>query len=352
MNSHYFLKWVWGLGFREKNILSVLIFAVTSAIISIMVLIFDSFYPIFLLLISLVLTSGFYFRTINIIPSFLSTISLIALYIIHYGELFLITIELTLLNVLLFFILSLLISILIGHLNTSFKKLKCEKKSETKKRWDAEKRKEFLSTLLRQDLASKNQTIWGHLQLIEDKEFPEEQRKHLEKARETCSEVYETLNLTKKLENIEKDKQKTSVDLTYTVQEVIREIEKTIENKEIEIKHSLPDKQVIGETNPEIKTLIQQLIKTRIQTTELKKICIEINEKENIKIEVMDDGPKLHPDIQKLFSGDTYTGNTTGVWGVRYYMINQIARHINAEIKAKNSSEPRETRFTITLPRN
>ncbi|KXA97851.1 hypothetical protein AKJ37_02165 [candidate division MSBL1 archaeon SCGC-AAA259I09] len=49
-------------------------------------------------------------------------------------------------------------------------------------RKEAEERKEFLNTLLRQDLGGKYRTMQGYLQLLEDADLPEEQGKHLRKA--------------------------------------------------------------------------------------------------------------------------------------------------------------------------
>ncbi|WGI17940.1 ATP-binding protein [Methanonatronarchaeum sp. AMET-Sl] len=351
MNSQYFLKRVWDLNFHEKNILSTIIFLITSIAIYFLILIFNSIYPLFLLIVALVLTSGFYIRTLNLIPSILATLSLTLIYILHYGELFLITIEITLINLSLFFLLSLLISVLIGHLNTTFEQLKSEKRSETKKRWSAERRKEFLSTLLRQDLSSKNQTTWGHLQLITTEDLPEEKQKHIEEARKTCNEIYETLKLTKKLEKIEENNNTTKIDITNTIKEAIIEINQQTNNKDIKIKQNLPKKPLTGETTQDLKTLIKQIIKTRLHTTKPKniKITLKQNKDTNI-IEIQDDGKKLHQDIQKLFSGQTYKGNTTGVWGVRYYMINQIAKHINIDIQTKNTEN--QTKFKLKIPKN
>ncbi|OUJ18257.1 Signal transduction histidine kinase containing PAS domain [Methanonatronarchaeum thermophilum] len=349
MNSHYFLKWVWGLKFQEKNILSIITFILTGILIYTLILVFDSVYPLFLVLVALVLTSGFYIRTLNVIPSILATITVLIVYVLHFRDLMLITLEITFLNLFLFFLLSLLISILIGHLNSTFQKLKVEKISEAKKRWDAEKRKEFLSTLLRQDLASKNQTVWGHLQLITAEELPKEQQEHIKKAKNTCNEIYETLKLTKTLEKIEEKNQTTQIDLTKTIKESIIEINNQKTNQNLNIQKKLPKKPVTGETTEDLKTLIKQIIKTRKQTTTPKNIEITLNQNQKTNtIELQDDGEKLHKDIQKLFSGQTYKGNTTGVWGVRYYLINQIAQHININIQLENTNN--KTKFKLKIP--
>lgn len=53
-------------------------------------------------------------------------------------------------------------------------------------------------------------------------------------------------------------------------------------------------------------------------------------------------------DIKNMFSGETYTGETTGVGGVRYYMIRQIAQHNNVKIEVWNL-ERNGARFDVRL---
>ncbi|KXA89831.1 hypothetical protein AKJ61_02065 [candidate division MSBL1 archaeon SCGC-AAA259B11] len=80
------------------------------------------------------------------------------------------------------------------------------KKQEKK----AEVRKEFLNTLLRQDLRSKFQTIQGYLQLLDEVDLPDEHREYLRKAVKAGGEADEILELGRKLEEIGETERKAT----------------------------------------------------------------------------------------------------------------------------------------------
>ncbi len=65
-------------------------------------------------------------------------------------------------------------------------------------------------------------------------------------------------------------------------------------------------------------------------------------------LRIFDDGEEVPEDLKEIFSGELYTGETTGVGGVRYYMLRQIAQHINAQIDLQES-ELGGARFDIYL---
>ncbi|KXA93790.1 hypothetical protein AKJ36_03690, partial [candidate division MSBL1 archaeon SCGC-AAA259I07] len=111
-----------------------------------------------------------------------------------------------------------------------------------------------------------------------------------------------------------------------------------VERKGIEIEENYPEKISKVKGDYSLNTLFTQLLVTRIQLGECNKIRINASEREeDIFLSIEDDGKRLPEDIENIFSGELYTGETTGVGGVRYYMLREIARHNNAEINVKDS---------------
>ena len=216
--------------------------------------------------------------------------------------------------------------------------------SNITERKKADERKDFLNTLLKQDLGSKYQTIQGYMQLIE-----EEQREYLEKSMEAGREVNEILGLAKKLEEIEETELVGEKNIVKVLKQVIDDISSFVEGKGVEIERDYPEK--IGKVKGDysLNIIFSQILLTRTQISECSNIRIEAREKEkNILVRIEDDGEPLPENIENMFSGEPYTGETTGVGGVRYYMIRQIAEHNNAEIEVQDS-DLGGARFTVIL---
>ncbi len=214
----------------------------------------------------------------------------------------------------------------------------------------AKERKDFLNTLLRQDLGSKYQTIQGYLQLLEEElNLPEENEQYLKKAISTGQEVDEVLSLAKKLEELEKTEWSGERNLIKDLEHVLVSISGLVKREEVDIEKDFPDKlhKVLGDYS--LNTLFTQILVTRIQLAGCKKIRISVREKEKeILLRIEDNGEKLPEDTQKIFSGNLYTGESTGVGGVRYYMLREIGRHNNASIDVKDS-ELGGARFDVKL---
>ncbi|KXA96801.1 hypothetical protein AKJ39_04120, partial [candidate division MSBL1 archaeon SCGC-AAA259J03] len=100
----------------------------------------------------------------------------------------------------------------------------------------AEERKEFLNTLLRQDLGSKYQIIQGYLQLLEDKaDLSDEPEKYVEKAMKAGREADEILGLAKKLEKIEETEWTGEKDIAKVLEHVTDDIFDLVGREGVEI---------------------------------------------------------------------------------------------------------------------
>ncbi len=214
---------------------------------------------------------------------------------------------------------------------------------------EAEERKDFLNTLLRQDVRSKCQTVQGYLQLLEHSDLTEEQRKYMTKSVGTGREAQEILGLAERLEEIEKSDWIAEKDVLKVLEHVIRDISDLFDRVRVELEKNYHEGVGRVEGDYSLEILFSQILKTRIQTSDSDKIRVSVEEeKEKVLVSIEDNGEKLSEDIKILFTGEAYTGSTSGSGGVRYYMIKQISEHNNIEIEAKDS-ELGGARFDVYL---
>ncbi len=216
-------------------------------------------------------------------------------------------------------------------------------------RRETEERKEFLNTLIKKDLETKCQALMGYLQLLEESEIPGKHKEYLTKATELGREADEILELAKKLEEIEDTKLITEKNIKKVLEQAINNISGLSETEKVKIDSNFSDDVGPVKGDYSLTTLLSQILKTRIQTSECDMIKIDVrNVDGKMQLKVEDNGKKLVSDIQSIFSGDIYDGVTAGAGGARYYMIRELAEHNEAEIEVE-SSELGGPRFNIYL---
>lgn len=224
-----------------------------------------------------------------------------------------------------------------------------QRKVLKREREEALERKDFLNTLLRQDLRSRQQIIQGYHQLLEEADLPEEHLKYLRRAIRACRKADEVLSLANKLEDIERTEWTVEKDIVKILEHVIKDINSLAKEREVEIREDYPEKISKVKGDYSLNTLFKQLLSAMIRLSGCNKIKINASETgEDISLNIEDDGKPLPKDIKKELSGKTYTGETSGAGGVRYYMLREIARHNNAKIRVK-PSELGGARFDIRL---
>ncbi len=216
----------------------------------------------------------------------------------------------------------------------------------------AEERKDFLNTLLRQDLRSKYQIIQGYHQMLgEEAVLSEELREYLEKSIGAAREADGILELAKKLEEIEKTEWKAEKDVLKVLEHVTQDLSNILDEYGIKIEENYPEKISKVEGGYSLNILISQILLTRIRLSKCDDIRIDVKErKEDILLTIEDNGKRLPNGIKNLFSGDIYTGETTGIGGARYYMLREIAEYNDARIEVKDS-DMSGVRFEIHLER-
>ncbi len=203
----------------------------------------------------------------------------------------------------------------------------------------SQERREFLQTLLRQDLRSKNRTMQGFMQLIdEETSLSEKHKGYLKRAIKAGREIDEILELAKKLEEIEESDWSTEKNIVKVLNHVTEDISGLVEEEGVEIEKDYPEEVLKVKGDYSLNTLLSQILVTRTRLSQCQKIKIDIIEQDQeILLKFEDDGKSLPEDIKRLFSGEVYTGDTTGAGGVRYYMLREIAEHNHYDIEVSDS---------------
>jgi len=216
----------------------------------------------------------------------------------------------------------------------------------------SEERKEFLNTLLRQDLRSECQSVQAYQQLLGDTDLSEKQEEYLKKSVRAGQKADEILKVAKELREIEESDWITGNNVFKIMENAIDDISDLVDREKVKIQKNFPEKIGKVEGDYSLNTLFSSLLRTRIQTSGCSKMKISALEGDReITVKIQDDGKRLPRDVKNLFTGDLYTGKTTGVGGARYYMLREIARHNNAEIKVQDS-EIGGAKFDIHLKKS
>ncbi|MEF8836092.1 MAG: PAS domain-containing sensor histidine kinase [Candidatus Thermoplasmatota archaeon] len=218
--------------------------------------------------------------------------------------------------------------------------------NETKK---AEERKNFLNTMIRQDLQSNYSIVQGYLELLQQNGLSEENQEYLEKGLKASKRIDGILQMAKDLKMIEEIGWKDELDVATEIQHAIRDLSSIIEEKDIEVEEKYPDRDLRTRGDYSLRKLFNHLLKTRIQVSRCDRFKIKVEEeRERIKVIIEDDGEDLPVEIKEIFSGKTYEGETSGAGGVLYYIIKKIAEHNEAKMEV-NRTDSEWTRFEVLL---
>ncbi len=216
---------------------------------------------------------------------------------------------------------------------------------------NSEERREFLNTLLRQDLLSKSQIVAGYLQLLETVDLSKENQKHLETALKNAKDGIDIIEQVKILKEIE-ETDLGKIKITKILKDIKEESEKFIEDREIKIviDKEIEPEYILGEYS--LKNLFINLIKARRLDPDFNKIEISFEETaKKIIVKMEDNGSRIPDKIKQNISKESYKGDTSGIEGFRYYIAREIAAHNKAKIEIKDSKLG-GTRFDIHLKKS
>ncbi len=318
------------ISFLKKFAFSLLIFTSFGSLIYLFVLKTGNSFLFSLLILPVFLTSFFYHEGYKIIlPAFLGMTTLF----IYYADFFGISSS----YILPFIVSSSIFSIV--NISTSYSGYRILKWEES------EKRRIFLSLLLRQDIRSKKEEIQGYIDLLE--RSPDQN--YLNEIKKAVNEIDDILSLSRILNEVEEKQTFFEKNINKLLREVIERYRESSDVNKIKTNFSSKTPYVLGDQN--LEDFFSIFLKTRIQKSNSENIKITTKEQNNyVKIKIMDDGDTLRKELKKIFCGESYLGNTTGQGGATYFIIKEIADKYRAEINVKTNKNINKFCFYFEKP--
>ncbi|MGM0406304.1 MAG: PAS domain S-box protein, partial [Thermoplasmatota archaeon] len=219
--------------------------------------------------------------------------------------------------------------------------------SEALHRIQMKKREDFLHTLLRHDVANKNQIIKGYLELLKDYEISDEAKDFLRKAEHAAKDSIDMIEKIRKLRQIEKEDEVYEMPLDTVIDKVMSENQDMLQEKDIEVDISECGFYVKG--GHLLEEMFSNLIANSIQHSNCSKIKISSKtEDDECIVTIEDDGTGISDDIkEKIFERGFKRGKKAGT-GLGLYMVREIAESYDGCIEVKDS-ELGGARFEVRL---
>lgn len=215
------------------------------------------------------------------------------------------------------------------------------------KRMEAEKRQEFLHSLLRHNLKNKISVIGGYLDILGNSDLPEEQQKFVEKAMFSVKKSDELIEKVRTLRKLQEEGEVQDVDLSEPLEKVAQEYEEIAEDRGIEMECETEKVTVRG--GPLLDEVFNNLIENAIQHSEGDLIRIHCDSQEDsVKVSVEDNGRGIpDDDKERIFEKGYKKGEEAGT-GLGTFLVSEIAENYGGKVEVKDS-ELGGARFEIEL---
>lgn len=213
-------------------------------------------------------------------------------------------------------------------------------------RIEAEDREDFLHSLLTHDIKNKAQVLRGYLDLLEDTELSEDQKKLVSKATKA---VNNGVNLVRKIDTLIKisEVEKEDIRLKPIIDSLVSEVESKALENDMEIELELEDIRVIGDSL--LDDMFYNIIINSVIHSKGSKVKISSEEMDDyLKVIIEDDGKGISDELKEIiFKKNSRKGKHAGT-GLGMYIANKIAESLEGDIEVKDS-DMGGARFEVTL---
>ncbi len=217
-------------------------------------------------------------------------------------------------------------------------------------RKEAEKRENFLHSLLRHDVRNKAQLTKGYLELLGESCEEDIQEEYVEKASSSVREAEEIIDKVSKLRKIEKEEEISEIKLCKPIDKVLSELQTQLDDNEIEIDRERCSCEV--KAGVLLEELFYNIIENSIKHSDCDKINIRIrSKKEECDVIIEDDGkgiPNRYKD--EIFKKGFKRGKMAGS-GLGMFMVKEIAENYGGEVDVQDS-DLGGAKFDIKLERS
>ena len=197
-----------------------------------------------------------------------------------------------------------------------------------------EERRRLIESLLEHDVKNKIMVLDGYFDLIRKEGLSEKQADYLKKmenAKKECKRLIDNISLLKKADTEKKHK----ISLNSVIDASIRSVKKEVKDElDIEIKGSSG---LVVSGGSVLKNVITNLLRNAFQHGEAEKVCIRMTEKKNeVEVEVMDDGTGIEGDPRDVFKQGYTTDRESGL-GLGLYLAREIVESYGGSIELTDS---------------
>lgn len=202
-------------------------------------------------------------------------------------------------------------------------------------RREAEKREEFLHSLLRHDLRNQLQVSLGYGELLKEEDLSEEQEEILGKDWKSKKKA---LDLIKKVSKLRKanEEEPEEVELNPILQSSVDKYRPEASQRDMKI--------TVEKTNATVKAgsfldeLLSNIVINSVIHSKGSEVRVQVDEsKEHVVISVEDDGKGIpDEDKDKIFE-KRFKSDETGGTGMGLYLVKQIAKSYGGNIEVKDS---------------
>ncbi len=202
--------------------------------------------------------------------------------------------------------------------------------------------------------------ILGFSDILEDEISNPEHFKMIKDIKKSGERLLESINSILELSNLEANKYNikiTLINITKILREVVKSFETSISIKIIYLRLSIPDNDVMINSDERIvKTIISNLINNAVTFTQEGGITVSLEATENdfVKITVKDTGIGISDENKKIIfdafrQGSEGYGRIAEGFGLGLTLVKKFLNLINGEITL-NSKVDEGSQFTVTLP--
>ncbi len=213
----------------------------------------------------------------------------------------------------------------------------------------AEKKAEFLHSLLRHDIGNKLQIVDGYLSILAEGEFTEREREYLEMCESGVDEALELLEKVRMLNRLEEDETRV-VNLSSPIEEAIRRNRDLAESDGFEIAGP-DDANVTVQGGLLLKELFANLIENAVKHSDGSRVEITVDERaDEAVVAVADDGRGI-PDEEKARITDRgYSRSDSAGSGLGTYLARRVAETYGGSL-AVEDADLGGARFAVTIPK-
>ncbi len=202
--------------------------------------------------------------------------------------------------------------------------------------------------------------ILGFSDILEDEISNPEHSKMIKDIKKGGERLLESINSILELSSLEANKydiKVTLINITKILREVVKSFETSISIKNIYLRLSIPDNDVMINSDERIvKTIISNLINNAVTFTQEGGITVSLEATENdfVKITVKDTGIGISDENKKIIfdafrQGSEGYGRIAEGFGLGLTLVKNFLNLINGEITL-NSKVDEGSQFTVTLP--